>query len=257
MNKLPLILGMVFFSTTVLAESRGYDLELGPSLSYIDYNEYNDVSQSGTVSGFRARYSAYYPFSVSLLDVAYVNSDIDYKGEGKISSVRNEIYDVRGMIGRAFFLNGAYRVTPYLGLGYRRSTMDSRGKTSSTSVAGYKSQQSYVYNPIGIEIQELMSDQSTWAVGGRFEYDGILSARNETRLGAADGYRSVTLSQRNGRGYHISLRFQHFLNENGSGIVIEPFYKYWSVSGNNSRSVSSRVGNHSSNQWGASLLLSF
>lgn len=264
MIKLPFTFFALVFGSVALAESddfnlvksRGFDLELGPYLSSVDYREKNDISQRGGLSGIKGRYSAYYPFSVTLIDLTYASGDVNYKGAGKISNIKNEIYDLKAMIGRAFYLNGTYRFTPFLGLGYRRATMDSKGRVSTTSVRGYKSQQTYFYNPIGFEIQELMGD-TPWVVGARFEYDSLLLSKNDTRLGAADSYQAVTIRQNNGRGYNLYLSFRNFLNSDGSGIVIEPFYKHWEASGSNNKSIPSYTGNHSSNEWGAALMVSF
>lgn len=264
MIKLPFTVFAILFSFFALAESgdfnlvesRGFDLELGPSLSTIDYSEKNDISQNGVLSGIKGKYSAYYPFSVTLIDLSYASGDAGYKGAGKISDIKNEIYDFKAMIGRAFYLNGTYRFTPFLGLGYRRATMNSRDRVSTTSVNGYKSQQTYFYNPIGFEMQELMGD-TPWVVGGRFEYDSLLVSTNETRLGAADSYKAVTVGQNKGRGYNFYISFRQFLNSDGSGIVIEPFYKHWEASGSDKKSLPSYIANHSSNEWGAALMVSF
>ncbi|ETI61417.1 hypothetical protein [Marinomonas profundimaris] len=256
MIKLLFAFFLFLFGTAASAAPRLFDLELGPYLSSMDYTESGGISQTGSISGFNARYSAYYPFSVMLIDLSYAHSKLVTESAGKIKNVSNEVYDIRGMIGRALFLNDAYRITPYLGLGFRRSTADSRGKVSSSSVAGYKSQQTYIYNPIGIEIQELAGEK-TWVVGGRFEYDSLLIADNETRLDASNSYKNVKVQGKKGYGYHFSLDFRHFLNASGGAIVIEPFYKYWHSSGNNSASLPSSTGSHSSNEWGLALMVSF
>lgn len=73
-----------------------------------------------------------------------------------------------------------------------------------------------------------------WVVGARFEYDSLLLSKNDTRLGAADSYKEVSISQNSGRGYNLYLSFRNFLNTDGSGIVIESFYKYWEASGSDS-----------------------
>ena len=147
-------------------------------------------------------------------------------------------------------------MTPFVGLGYRRSTMDSRGKTSTTGVTGYKGQQTYFYNPIGVEIQELASD-TPWVIGLRLEYDSLLYSRNETRLGAAKSYQSVKVTQRRGGGYRAYLNFRRFLNEDGSGIVIEPFYKYFDVSSSDDKALPNGTGEHSFSEWGVAFMISF
>jgi hypothetical protein len=256
MLKLLCTLVLMLFGSHTLAESRGFDLELGPYLSYIDYDESGGIAQSGRLSGIHARYSAYFPFLVTLIDLSYANGDVDYQGAGKINDIKNEVYALQAMIGRAFYFNDSYRVTPFLGLGYRRSAVDSRGEVSTISVAGVKSQQTYVHNPIGIEIQELMGE-SAWVVGGRFEYNIPLMAQNETVLGAVDTYQPVSVKHRKGRGYHFYLDFRRFLNNDGSGIVVEPFYKYWQLSGTNGNNLFGSTADHSSNEWGVALMVSF
>ncbi|WP_394181034.1 hypothetical protein [Marinomonas posidonica] len=247
---------LALFTSIVMANDRGFDLEMGPYLSYMDYSEHGDVSQYGVLTGVLARYSSYYNFSVLFVDVSYASDDISQKGAGKIKSVKNEVYDLRSMIGRALYVNNRYRITPYLGLGYRRSLLDSRGKRSSTSIEGYKSQQTYLYNPIGIEFQEQVNEAG-WALGARIEYDTVLLARNETRLSAAEGYRAIETDLTKARGYHFYLQLQRLLNPDGGGIVIEPFYKYWQANDAEKSGLAANTANHSSNEWGVSLLLSF
>ena len=256
MFKILFMLFIILFGSFAFAESRGFDLELGPHLFSIDYSESEGVSQQGLLSGINVRYSAYNPFTVILIDLSQAGGDVNYKGAGEIKDIRDEMYELRSMMGRAFNLNDTYRLTPYLGFGYRRSTVDSRNDVSSTSVVGYKSQQTYFYNPIGVEIQQLMGDQS-WVVGGRFEFDNLVLSKNETRLGESEAYKEVVLSQKDGRGYRFYLNFRQFLNSNGSGIVIEPFYKYWEVSGSSLKNDSDANINLDSEEWGVALLLSF
>lgn len=259
MFRILFMLFIMLFGSLSLAESRGFDLELGPHISSIDYSETGGVSQRGRTSGINARYSAYFPFIVILIDLSHASGDVNYKGAGEIEGIGNEIYELRSMMGRAFYMNDSYRLTPYLGLGYRRSTVDSSNNVSSTSVVGYKSQQTYFYNPIGIEIQQLMADNA-WVIGGRFEYDSLLLSNNETRLGESGAYKAVDLSQKDGHGYRFYVNFRQFLNTNGSGIVIEPFYKYWEVFGSslkNDSNVADANIKHDSEEWGVAILLSF
>ena len=248
---------LIVFSLPVMAdEYRGFDLKLGPYLSSYDYSESGDVSIEGKLSGVIARYASYYNGTALFSDITYATNDLDYDGVGKIKNVGNKIYDLRGMIGRSFYFNDLYRFTPYLGLGVRHSITDSRQRISSVFIQGYKSQQSYVYNPIGIEYQTLMTDE-IWSVGWRFEYDSLIVVKNTTRLGADDGYEKVKVSQINGHGYQLYISFQHFLNAHGGAIIIEPFYKYWKVSGTNDDELPHRTANHSSNEWGVALMVSF
>ncbi|NVK72743.1 hypothetical protein C0J08_18075 [Marinomonas sp. CT5] len=256
MSKLPFIFVVMLLSSLVWAESRGFDLELGPHISSINYSETGGVSQQGRSSGINARYSAYYPFAVILIDLSHASGGMDYKGAGEIKGIKAEMYELRSMLGRAFYMNNSYRLTPYLGFGYRRSTVDSSDDISSTSIAGYKSQQTYFYNPIGIEIQQLMGE-NTWVVGGRFEFDNLLMSNNETRLGESSMYKTVDLAQKEGRGYRFYLNFRQFLDDNGSGVVIEPFYKYWEVVGSSLKSTSNANIKHDSEEWGVALMLSF
>ena len=250
------MLFIMLFGSFSLAESRGFDLELGPHISSINYSESDDVSQRGMSSGINARYSVYNLFAVILIDLSHASADVNYKGAGEIKGIRGEMYELRSMMGRAFYVNNSYRLTPYLGLGYRHSSVDSSNDISSTGVAGYKSQQTYLYNPIGVEIQQLMGDNA-WVMGGRFEYDSLLLSTNETRLTASAAYKSVDLSQKEGRGYRFYLNFRRFLDTNGSGVVIEPFYKSWEVFGASLKNTSTASIKHNAEEWGVALMLSF
>ena len=251
-----IVLGSGLSVSNAQANTRGFDLELGPFVSYLDYSEQPNTDQYGILIGAKARYASYYNFSVLLLDLRYASDKVTQKGAGKIEEAKNQLFDVRSMIGRALYLGDRYRITPYLGLGYRRSTLDSRDRISTTSVAGYKSQQTYLYNPIGLEFQALTTDNG-WLLGGRVEYDTILVARSDTRLSAAEGYQAVETGLSKGRGYHFSLKFKRQVGQEGSGFVIEPFYTYWLAKDANKTGLTEPFADHTSNEWGVSLLVAF
>jgi hypothetical protein len=247
----------VFCGTDLIADTRGFDLKLGAYVSTIDYKEDNRSSHDGSFFGLVARYSSYNSSPVVLLDLTYTRGSLDYKGEGKINGIESDLYDIRGMFGGALYLEN-YRLTPYFGVGVRHSIADSRSYTSTTSITGYKSEQTYLYNPIGIEILEIkeLGAEGAWVTGWRFELDNVLYARNRTRLGSDDGFKQVNISQ-NGYGYRFYISFSRFLNEDGSGIVIEPFYKYWNISDTDNDEYPSFSADHKSSEWGVGLMVSF
>lgn len=255
--KLSILLVLLSSLGSTFAATRGFDLRLGAYTSNLGYDEDNGVSNSGNTIGLVARYASYQPLSTILLDLTYVGGRVDYKGAGKISDIKSELYDARGMFGFSFYLNNAYRLTPYVGIGLRHFVADSRSDISTTSVAGYKSEQIYVYNPIGIEIIEVKEiTDATWVTGWRLEYDSVFWGQNRSRLGAADAYEAVKVSQ-SGHGYRFYMSFHRFFGEDGSGIMIEPFYKYWHLSDSESNEYPGFSSDHESSEWGVSLLFSF
>ena len=255
--KLSIVIVLLSSLSNVFAATRGYDLRLGAYISNLDYSEDNGASNNGNMTGLVARYASYEPFSAILLDLTYVGGTVDYEGAGKISDIRSDLYDARSMFGFSFYLNNQYRLTPYVGIGLRYSIADSRSDISTTSVAGYKSEQIYVYNPIGIEIIEVKEiADATWVTGWRLEYDSVFWGQNRSRLGSADAYEAVKVSQ-SGHGYRFYMSFHRLFGEDGSGIMIEPFYKYWHLSDSDNDEYPSFSFDHESSEWGVSLLLSF
>lgn len=239
------------------AATRGFDLRLGPYMSYLGYDEDSGASNTGNTVGLVARYSSYQPLSSIMLDLTYVGGNADYEGDGKISDIKSELYDARGMFGLSFYLNNKYRLTPYVGIGLRHSMVDSRSDISTTSVSGYKSEQTYVYNPIGIEIMEIKElADATWVTSWRLEFDSVFWGQNQSRLGASDSYEPIKVSQ-SGYGYRANIGFHRFFGDDGSGLIIEPFYKYWHLSDSDSSEYPGFSSGHESSEWGVALLLAF
>lgn len=212
-------------SAYVWADSQK-EFQFGVYSSSIKYEEPGAMSEEGTLFGFLGRLSSHRTNSTVLFDLAYATGDMDYTGSGVINGVPDKMFEVRAMRGKDLFTTN-YRVTPYIGFGYRNLNDNGYGLVSSTNAIFYEREQVYWYAPIGIEFKE-MGMSGSWRLGGRFEYDYFLQGINHTYAGYIAGANDSTFHQNSGSGFRICLNVEKMLSS-GVGIIVEPFYKYWHI----------------------------
>lgn len=221
----PLLFGG-FSSFSVLAEN---DIELGLYTSAITYTEPSVMEEKGSLFGFTGRFLSHENGVFLALEGAYSSGEMDYEGSGTIKGIPNEMLEIRGLIGKDF--NFRYRVTPYIGLGYRNLNDDSSYMLSSTLASGYEREQIYYYLPIGLEFQESNLGHG-WSLRGRLEYDFLIEGINHTYTSTVRGYDDLSFTQHEGYGNRISLGFTRIFGL-GRSLTIEPFYKHWNISRSN------------------------
>ena len=224
-----LIFPFLVISVNAFAASSENNIELGLYISKIAYTEPSVMEEKGSLFGFSGRFLSHKNGVFRALEGAYSSGEMNYYGSGTIKGIPDEMFEIRGLIGKD--LNFRNRITPYIGLGYRNLNDDSSYMLSSTSASGYEREQIYYYLPIGIEFQESNLGHG-WSLIGRLEYDFLIEGINHTYTGTVSGYDDLSFTQHEGYGNRISLGFTRTFAP-GSSLTIEPFYKYWNVSRSN------------------------
>lgn len=250
-----MFLGM---SSYTFAASASHDVKLGIYASSITYKEPGVMTEKGLMTGLKGQLSLRNNDRAILLDLMYSEGDVDYDGSGKMNNVPDRILEVRGMLGRDLYLQSGYRVTPYIGLGYRNLNDNSKDMITTTNYIGYEREQVYWYSPIGIEILNGVLS-GNWRLGARLEYDYFIAGRNHTYLSSIPGNNDLHFKQNSGSGYRMSVDFTRALS-NITAVTIQPFYKHWDVKQSNTGISGGEVyvePDNNSTEWGVGLLLSF
>jgi len=220
----PLLLGLTSFSVF----SRAYpSLQLGIYGSNITYTEPDVMQEEGELFGLMGRFIYTDQYVSRTLEATYASGDMDYDGSGTIKDIPDEIFEIRGLVSRDLAYINDYKVSPYVGLGYRYLNDDSSGLVSSTGASGYEREQSYLYMPIGVEFQK-RTPINGWLLSTKLEYDYFIAGENTTHLSDVDGNDDIELTQDEGYGHRISISFSKDFR-NGMILSIEPFYKYWHI----------------------------
>lgn len=258
-RQLSLLVSTSLLSFPVAAEIQTWELNLGPYISNIQYEEPSVMKEKGSLSGLAGSMALYDSLGMIRVEMSFADGDMDYNGSGTIKGIPNTFLETRGLLGRSLSLSNSRLLTLYIGLGYRSLTDDSSGLVSSTGKSGYERKQIYYYSPIGIEIKERLHE-SAWTVNGRAEYDNFFYGRNTSYLGTIPGYSDVRLEQADGHGYRFSLEFEKPLSAQGGAIIVNPFYRHWNID-KSQITYNSRGGwyepANTSDEYGVAVFLSF
>jgi len=201
--------------------------EIGPEISYIQYEEPGMMKDKGMMYGIAASY-AYHNRFMFKAEGKFAYGQVDYDGatwDGTpvtLKSIPDYMLEIRGLLGYDYFVK-AYTITPYLGIGYRWLNDNSQQQ----SPAGYKRITNYLYIPIGLE---LVADLSKgWFLGATGEYDLFLRGKQISYLGDVDpSYNNVENDQKKGYGVRGSISIAK--KSEKIGFAIEPYIRYWNIS---------------------------
>lgn len=252
-------LSIMVGSSCMAAQSDG-GFQFGISLSSIAYEEPSVMKEEGELMGFVGRFESHNNGSFGAIEGSYTSGSMDYNSpeSGTMSGIPDVIFEVRGLFGSDIPLSSGYRITPYLGLGYRNLNDDSSYMLTSNNQIGYEREQTYIYMPIGIEFKPQAG--IGWQIGGRIEYDYFISGENHSYTGYISGYEDVSFTQDEGKGFRASLDITKQISSDGRALTIQPFYKYWHIA-DSSYTYSSGSWwvepDNNSKEMGVALLLSF
>ncbi|MFT5759650.1 MAG: hypothetical protein ACI9LM_004417 [Alteromonadaceae bacterium] len=224
---------LLLFTTLLSFTNKAYaGTEIGVFVSDYSYEETMDgnfiMQDKATMLGVRAAVSTYKRDLTWKLDGSFQYGNMNYtsNGTGSLKGSDDFIFEVRGIVSDSIQLSSGVNVLPFVGIGYQYLIDDAQGMKTTTGHVGYLRMQSYLYSPIGIEINNILLTQ-TWTMGLKFEYDLFFHGANTTDLGSV-GKPTFKFQQNKGNGLRSSIRFttQQF--------AVEPFIKYWRVEKSNS-----------------------
>jgi hypothetical protein len=209
------------------AASSNTHVQLGVYSSNITYTEPSVMEEKGTLTGVTAQIVSNKTGLIRAVDLLFATGDMDYEGSGTINDIPNELFEIRGIVGRELQLNSEWQIMPYIGLGYRSLNDDSSGMVSSTSAHGYERDQVYYYSPIGIRVTEEAS-ANEWTLHGNIEFDYLILGINNSYLSSVNGHEDLSFEQYNGYGSRVSVGISKSIG-NRASFTLDLFYKYWNI----------------------------
>lgn len=212
-----------------------HELEIGTEISHIVYKEpIFNLKNRGNMYGAYGVYT-YRPredilFGNEIVNMYRIDGKISFgqmnysSTSGTISGIDDYLLELRGVIGYDFAFAEDWLITPYGGIGYRRLSDDSSGKTTSTGAAGYGRVANYIYMPFGLEMAHQLD--KVWKIGATGEFDVFLWGRQDSYLSDVDSS-LPDLHNRQKRG--IGLRGSLEIVRTGEkyNFLLQPFVRYW------------------------------
>lgn len=241
MKKLLLLSVCLVFVGVTIAEEKPVNLlnslkqnswEIGPDAYYYKYKE-SGVKVTGYFYGVQAAYTyrewvPFFPTAELAPDKWMFRAEgrydwgtVDYDGElmdGTPYTYDNKD-DTTGEFRLLFgpdFLKANVLDTFYGGFGYRQLNDDKSGDPH-----GYDRQSQYLYVPIGFKT--LRNLAGAWLISANAEFDIFMWGRQTSDLGDT----TIHNEQNKGYGMRGSVDFEY--NTKGTGILIQPFIRYWKI----------------------------
>ncbi len=212
--------------------------ELGTEVSHIIYKEpIFSLRDKGNMYGFFGSY-IYRPntgnylynkfLSMYRLDVKGSYGKVDYEssGSGTIHHIDDYMFEIRGLLGKDYYLGQYSLFTPFAGLGWRYLNDDTGGRQSSKGASGYERESRYFYAPLGVEAAQKLS--GSWLLSFTGEYDLFIIGQQTSHLSDVDGgLPDIRNKQHKGYGTRASIRLLHEGKE--FNFFMEPFFRYWHI----------------------------
>ncbi len=212
--------------------------ELGTEASHIIYKEpIFSLRDKGNMYGLFGSY-VYRPntgnylynkfLSMYRLDAKASYGKIDYEssGSGTIHHIDDYMVEIRGLLGKDYYLGQYSLLTPFAGLGWRYLNDDTGGRQSSTGASGYERESRYFYAPLGVEAAHKLG--SSWLLSFTGEYDLFIIGQQTSHLSDVDGaLPDIKNKQHKGYGTRGSIRLLHVGKE--INFFMESFIRYWHI----------------------------
>lgn len=237
MKKLVFISLLVVFvipSTSLYAgQLQKHIFEIGPEVSYIEYEEPGLMEQKGWMYGIVTSYSYHNKYMVKAEGRASFG-EVDYSSpiSGTLDNIEDYIIELRAVGGYDFPVSEVSFLTAYFGIGYRYLNDDMAGKVSSAGHLGYERESNYFYSPLGFKF--IADLKAGWSLGVVTEYDIFWSGQQYSNLSDVDpGLNDVRNTQSSGYGLRGSVDLEKRFKT--AAFAIEPFIRYWKI--NDSRHV--------------------
>lgn len=158
------------------------------------------------------------------VDFRYAFGTVDYKGSGEKNNIGDDLWEIRGVVGRDFTWDDQYALSPYGGFGYRHLYNDAHGLTTSGNWL-YRRESQYMYAPIGLTSRARINGDSRIALNT--EYDYFIHGQQNSYLSDGNQYGGTLpdLANQQNSGYGIKASLMY---ENGDW-ELGPFLDYWNI----------------------------
>ncbi|MCX5644243.1 MAG: hypothetical protein NTZ17_06105 [Phycisphaerae bacterium] len=200
--------------------------EIGPEVSYFQYEEPGTMKDTGVLYGVAGAYTRYHENRLFRIEGEFCFGLVDYEGtldDGTpyaMENCRDYLLNLRLLWGRPWE-TGDWDSRLYAGLGYRALNDD-----SSHDPLGYDRQSNYLYLPVGLKTYHELADH--WQIGLGGELDVLLLGIQFSGI-YEDGV--LTNVQWPGFGARASVELRH--RAESADLALAPFVQYWWVDDSN------------------------
>ncbi|MCA9400605.1 MAG: porin family protein [Candidatus Omnitrophica bacterium] len=232
------IMSMAVIAATAVpsaAQDKVHEFKIGPSISWINYEEPGLMEQDGMMYGFFYDYMFNPRNSTPLANALFLRinghtefGQVDYTstGTGSMDDIDDYMTEIRAAIGGNVDINDQLVVMPYLGIGYRYLNDDSSGMVTSTGHFGYERESKYIYLPLGVLAKTSL--ENGWALVANIELDIFLDGEQQSHLeDVSSAYNTIENDQNEGYGVRASVQFSK--SSEKFDFLVEPFIRYWDI----------------------------
>ena len=208
---------------TAAADTSGIEFHSSLALSSYRYEEPGLMQLKGQKAAIELQWVNTAPSGQQLaIDVRGVFGPVDYSSQDSGSDTGEpDFYTDLRLLGGQSIRWGSERLTPYLGLGWRRLVNDSSGMTTSTGAVGYRRTSNYFYLPLGANLSFSIAGEARLEINA--EFDHLVSGTQKSELPGE----TINNTQRRGRGWRFG-----FLYGNREW-AIGPFIQAWKIAKSN------------------------
>jgi hypothetical protein len=212
-------------------------IDLGLQISDYDYKEPSlGVELKGPTFGVTALMTATFGSQWFVTgDFRFAAGSMDYSSAttGSINGEFQDLWDIRGLVGRDFFLSN-FSLSPYLGVGFRDLYSDDRG-TTSTGALGYRRENQLLYIPIGVEPRFRVLQDAR--IASHIEYDYVTNGRQTSHYGDVNNlFPDLVNTQKIGYGIRGDVMWEQ------NNWAVGPFVNYWHMHQSTSNCDSQQTG---------------
>lgn len=190
----------------------------------------NFMQDNGVMFGIGGSYELTYKDRVFLRPearVAYgLTSYTNYRNSKyPKASIPNLIFEPRLLVGGNISFSNNFKLSPYVGVGYRYKSDDGSDLVSEQNGKLYKRLSQYWYVPLGSRLTYDFTD--LWFVKAIAEYDWFVSGRQFSYLTDGTYPSPIVNKQKSGWGAKGELLIGHHFNK--VSVAFGPYMNYWKI----------------------------
>jgi len=198
------------------------------------FDQPKNLFQKGLMAGYNAQFTHRIStnpnaiINMFRLQDQWAGGKFKQDAAGGLSGIKDNTYDLRGVIGKDFYPTSKLRTTGYFGFGYRYLKDNSEGLSTVSdgfTLEGYKRYSHYYYLPLGADIVYQTSPHTS--IESNLEYDYVVHGWQVDKLGVVPGFNTLVFAQNSGDGLRASLKLNVYFKH--CTAFVEGFYRYWNI----------------------------
>jgi hypothetical protein len=214
-----------------------YRVGLNFEISHIKYDEPGlaeinpglFMEEKGLMFGVSGDYTVRPKNFMFKMEGRFTIGNVEYSSPQGSDKIKDYTFEPRILFGRDLKTSENYRITPFIGIGYRY-LFDGLKSADTTATLTYDRKSNYLYSPVGLGSAFRLG--SGWSLDLSGEYDlfwhGWQFSGNAQYLGVDLGNEfQATNNQKDGWGARGSVRITKDCGR--LGFAVEPYFRYWDI----------------------------